>query len=301
MVTNGMGNLMSGSWVTAGHWTDQDARTGCTVILLDKISPAVAEVRGGAPGTRETDLLGQGHLVGGADAILLSGGSAFGLSAADGVVRYLRERARGHPTSAGPVPIVSAAVIYDLSVGEPTWPDSEAGFSAADRASPLHHFERGPIGAGTGATSSKLWGLSKIRPGGVGLGVIDVGRIEVAAIAVVNAVGQLSSSKDDIHAQRIALLEDVIVPGTRESTTLVVVMINGRVDGGTLHRCAVAAHCGIARTIVPSHTLFDGDTVFVVCPEEGRLSDHESLQLSIATELAVEAAILDSIAHAQES
>src|SRR5437870_5476304 len=156
---------------SAGHWTDHNALTGCTVVLFDRLAPAVVDVRGGAPGTRETDLLAPGRLVRSVDAILLAGGSAFGLAAADGVMRYLREQDRGVSTPAGPVPIVPAAVIFDLAVGLPIAPNADAGYQACLSARPIGDLPRGRIGAGVGATTGKLLGGSAQR-GGLGVSTV---------------------------------------------------------------------------------------------------------------------------------
>jgi L-aminopeptidase/D-esterase-like protein len=152
---------------SVGHWSDAADQTGCTVVLFDRLVPAVVDVRGGAPGTRETDLLAADRLVGQVDAILLTGGSAHGLAAADGVMEFLRERRRGYQTQSGPVPIVSAAVIFDLAVGMPVWPTSQDGYAACVSAQPLSSSETGSIGAGMGATTSKLWTNRAAKSGGL--------------------------------------------------------------------------------------------------------------------------------------
>ena len=154
--------------VSGGHWTDRDALTGCTVLLFDRAAPAVVDVRGGAPGTRETDLLSPGSLVQSVDAIFLTGGSAFGLDAAGGVMKYLREKGRGVGTPAGPVPIVSAAVLYDLAVGEPVWPTADNAYDACRAAVSLADLPNGRIGAGTGATTQKMFSERPPMRGGTG-------------------------------------------------------------------------------------------------------------------------------------
>ena len=176
--------------VLIGHWTDREAWTGCTVVLLPEGSVASCEVRGGAPGTRETDALSPASAGAGANAILLTGGSAFGLAAADGVVRWLAERGRGYPMPAGPVPVVAGAVVYDLGSGSASaWPTAEAGYAACEAATATP--ERGSVGAGTGCTVGKLLrdesdegraGRGEPWSGGGGV---------VAAVAVVNAVGEV--------------------------------------------------------------------------------------------------------------
>ena len=281
--------------VLAGHWTNPKARTGCTVILFDRPASAVADVRGGAPGTRETDLLAPGQLVGSIDAILLTGGSAFGLNAAGGVMTFLRDHQRGVTTSAGPVPIVPAAVIFDLSVGEPSWPSPENAITACRDAVPLRELERGQVGAGAGATIRKMFpGVTSVR-GGVGIGHVDLDvDSSITAIAVVNAAGDvlLDSNAPDL---RTGLLQNAAGITAREATTLLAVILDVPVDQRVLHRAATAAHSAIARKIRPSHTIFDGDTVFAAGLRIGAIEPAEVLRYSVAVELAVERAIIDAV------
>ncbi|MCS7051929.1 MAG: P1 family peptidase, partial [Thermomicrobium sp.] len=173
-----------------GHWTHPSGTTGCTVVLAERPALAFREVRGGAPGTRETDVLVPGNLVRRLDAVLLTGGSAFGLTAADGVVRWLRERQRGFPTAVVPVPIVAAAVVYDLTGTEPIFPDSDAGYAACDAASP-DGWLSGRIGAGAGATAGKLRGRQWATPTGIGAATVALDDYRLGALAVVNPVGEV--------------------------------------------------------------------------------------------------------------
>lgn len=283
--------------VSAGHWTDPIGRTGCTVVLFDRPAPAVVDVRGGAPGTRETDLLGQGDLVQSVDAVLLSGGSAFGLAAADGVMSFLRAAGRGVATSAGPVPIVPAAVLFDLANGHPVWPDAQAGRAACESARPIQAIERGMVGAGTGATTAKLVAGVAPNRGGIGLGstVVD-GLGSVTALVAVNCVGhvRLSDESHDIDL-RESLLQEVIPPLSRTSTTLGVVILDGPVDRRCLERAAIAAHDGYARRIVPCHTIYDGDVVFAAGTASGDVAPVDVLRWCVGAELAVERAIIDAI------
>lgn len=278
---------------SVGHWTDPTARTGCTVILFDRLVPAVVDVRGGAPGTRETDLLAGDRLVGQADAILLTGGSAFGLAAADGVMRFLRERGRGFPTSAGPVPIVPSAVIFDLAVGQPVWPTADAGFAACQVAAPVTASGTGAIGAGAGATCRKLWSAKPPRPGGFGWATVEVANsVALHAMAVVNAVGDIRDEEWVDERSSLLTASPSAALDERSATTLVSVVVDGECDHRTLRRLAISAHDAMARVIVPCHTLFDGDVVFAA--QTGRsieFAPHDALQLSVATELAVEEAI----------
>lgn len=283
------------STVTAGHWTDVQARTGCTVLLFGAAVPAVVDVRGGAPGTRETDLLGPGQLVQSVDAILLTGGSAFGLEAAGGVMSHLQEQGRGVETSAGPVPIVPAAVIFDLSVGASKWPTAESARQACREAGALAELPRGLIGAGTGATTRKLFADVSPSRGGIGLGRIDLGEhASVSALAVVNSAGDVLTGMDQPD-RRFDLLATTPPASGREATTLVVVIVDAEVDDRTLRRSAAAAHTAIARKILPSHTIFDGDIVFAVGLRSGRVEPASVLRYSVAVELAVERAIIDAV------
>ena len=278
-----------------GHWTDSLAGTGCTVVLFDRLVPTVVDVRGGAPGTRETDLLSSDRLVGQADAILLTGGSAFGLAAADGVMRFLRERNRGFQTAAGPVPIVPSAVIFDLGVESPEWPIAEGGYAACEAARPLAESGRGPIGAGTGATIRKLWPDQQPMPGGFGWATIHpTDHTAVHAICVVNAVGDIN--RDGSPDMRRQLLTHASPQDDRTSTTLVAVIVDGDADQRCLRRIAVSAHDGMARAIVPCHTLWDGDLVFVSqTGASSEISQPNTLRLTVAAELAVESAIRSAV------
>jgi L-aminopeptidase/D-esterase-like protein len=288
---------------TVGHWTDRAAKTGCTVVVFDRAAPAIVDVRGGAPGTRETDLLGPGRLVQSVDAIVLSGGSAFGLASADGVMSELRELGRGVATPAGPVPIVPAAVIYDLAVGLPIAPTPANGAQAFQNRGSVDALARGLVGAGVGATTSKLFDSGGGERGGFGVGVVELGgERRVVALAVVNAGGRVvvpatgeSALPPNHVVDRAALLERLIALHERSATTLAVVTIDAPCDRQTLERSGVAAHDGLARAIWPCHTLFDGDVVFVAGMQAGAPSPAETMQISLAVELAVERAVVDAV------
>jgi L-aminopeptidase/D-esterase-like protein len=260
--------------VRVGHWSDLVGRTGCTVVLLpDEGAVAGVDVRGSAPGTRETDLLRPGMLVERAHAICLCGGSAFGLAAADGVMRYLRERGVGFPAGPARVPIVPAAVVFDLGVGSAdAHPGPDEGYAASAAAgSPV---AEGRVGAGTGATVGKLLGPDLGSPGGVGSAAVRLpGGAVVGALAVVNAVGDvvgrdgrvLAGIRDGTDAWR-TLLEGGAPPratfGT--NTTLGVVATDAALDRMQCQKLAQVAQDALALAIRPAHTMFDGDTVFAV-------------------------------------
>lgn len=257
--------------ITVGHATDATARTGCTVVLCPTGATAGVDVRGAAPGTRETEALRPGRLVQKAHAVLLTGGSAFGLDAAGGVVQYLEEQNVGFPAGPVRVPIVPAAVIFDLGVGNAKIrPDREMGYRASLDATD-EPVAMGAIGAGTGATVGKAPGVSS-SIGGVGSACkyLDSGLI-VAAIVVVNALGNVvnpdtgeivAGGKADGSFVDITerLLDAKLVQGT--NTTIGVVATNTTLTPAEAHRVAEMAHDGMARAIRPSHTMFDGDTLF---------------------------------------
>ena len=257
--------------ITVGHATDATARTGCTVILCPAGATAGVDVRGAAPGTRETDALRPGRLVQKAHAVLLTGGSAFGLDAAGGVVQYLEEQNVGFPAGPVRVPIVPAAVIFDLGVGDAkVRPDKEMGYQACVNTT-NKPVAMGTVGAGTGATVGKAPGVTS-SPGGVGSACkyLDSGLI-VAAIVVVNALGNVvhpetgeivAGGKENGNFVDITerLLDAHLVQGT--NTTIGVIATNATLSVTEVNRVAEMAHDGMARAIRPSHTMFDGDTLF---------------------------------------
>jgi L-aminopeptidase/D-esterase-like protein len=251
--------------IRVGHWTNLEAGTGCTVVLCEAGAIAGVDVRGAAPATRETDLLRPGSLVGRAHAVLLSGGSAFGLDAATGVMRFLEERGAGFPTPAGPVPIVPAASLFDLSVGRADIrPDAAAGYAACLAAS--SEVAEGCVGAGTGATVAKLNGPRHAIKSGIGtasLTLPDGNRI--GALIAVNAVGAIF---DPGTGKPIAEPRESTAPAALPlagvNTSIGVVATTAPLDAGGVHRLAIQAHNGLALTIRPAHTQYDGDTLFAL-------------------------------------
>ena len=278
--------------VRVGHWTHAAAGTGCTVVLFDRAVPAAVDVRGSAPGTRETDALDPGGLVAQADAILLTGGSAFGLAAADGVMRRLEAAGRGFPTPAGPVPIVPAAVIYDLSVGDPSVrPDAAAGATAVDAAC-ADPVPQGNVGAGTGAT---IGAGGEPMKGGLGSTLVRVGSVLAGAVAVVNPAGAVY---DPSTGQRMAGGSGTPCTGFGQHTTIGVVVVNAGLERWQVRKIAEMAHDGLARAVRPAHGMYDGDTIFAAAVGGGA----ENVDLTTLGHAAAEAfaaAVVQAAAQAR--
>lgn len=248
--------------VAVGHWTDPVGRTGCTVVVLPPGTVASGEVRGGAPATREFALLDPSRSVAEVDAVVLTGGSAFGLAAADGVVSGLEADGRGFETRAARVPIVVAMAIYDLAQGDAAArPDATAG-RAAYAAATVGPVTLGTVGGGTGATVGKWRGPDAARPGGLGGAVERLDGLVVACLVVVNAVGDVGGDPD---RQVLAAYgaDPLTTPPPGEATTVALVLTNARLDKAGCHLVAQGAHDGFARAIFPVHTRADGDAVVV--------------------------------------
>ncbi|OLC57269.1 MAG: hypothetical protein AUH85_03675 [Chloroflexi bacterium 13_1_40CM_4_68_4] len=247
--------------VTVGHWTDAKGRTGCTVVLTPDGAVGGVDVRGAAPGTLGTDALHPGMLIQQVHAALLTGGSAFGLDAAGGIMRYLEERGIGFLIGPVRVPIVVGAVIFDLLSGDPrARPNGDAGYAASKAAT--RQPEVGAVGAGTGATVAKGGDMSETRAGGVGIASARADRAIVAAVMVANSVGGIW---DDERHEWIAPLTrwdraSNLLPGA--NTTIGVVVTDAKLTKEQANRVATVAHDGIARAVRPAHTMYDGDTIF---------------------------------------
>jgi L-aminopeptidase/D-esterase-like protein len=303
------GGLTSVPGIKVGHHTLSERPTGCTVVLVEPAAVAGVDVRGSAPGTRETDLLNPLNLVDRVNAIVLSGGSAFGLDAASGVVRYLDERGIGFETGAAKVPIVPAAVLFDLAIGDPKIrPNADCGYRAAASAS-AGPIAEGSVGVGAGATIGKLAGMKRAMKGGLGTATITLPNgLIVSAIVAVNSIGdvvdpatgtivagartadgtRLADARTLVRAGRIG-------PGgpIGENTSLGVVATNARLTKTQATKVAQMAHDGLARAITPVHTPLDGDTIFTLAT--GAL-DRDPDVLAIGS-LAAEA-IADAVVRA---
>jgi L-aminopeptidase/D-esterase-like protein len=295
--------------IRVGQYSDRKGGTGCTVVLCEESDAAAVDVRGGAPGTRETDVLAPANLVRKCHAVVFAGGSAFGLASADGVMRYFAERDIGFPTAHRKVPIVSAAVVYDLGVKSSTaFPNADAGYLAASRARGGAVAE-GSVGAGTGASVAKLLGAERSSPGGVGTAsAVGPRGIVVGALVVSNAVGSFFEPQtgecvvgprgDD--GRPLPLAEAIVrrtaeMDALLENTTLMCVATNAKLAPHQLQRLAMQAHDGFARVVAPAHTFGDGDSAFVVSMGQLPIQDDESLLLGMLTSHAIERALLRSV------
>ncbi|WP_411504369.1 P1 family peptidase [Brevibacillus centrosporus] len=297
------GSIVDVPGVRVGQVSDEQALTGCTVVVLEKGSACGVDVRGSAPGTRETDLLNPINSVQEVNAVVLTGGSAYGLDAASGVMRYLEEIGQGYNVGVGVVPIVPAAVIFDLSIGSSkVRPDQQMGYEAAKLAS-KQPVEQGNVGAGTGATVGKMAGMKRAMKGGLGSASRRLPNgLVVGAIVAVNAVGEVRSPltgeilagvRDDDGSLRdsLAWMIDASTPpvpsGT--NTTIAVVASNANLNKVQANKIAQMAHNGLAKTINPVHTMSDGDTVFAVAT--GGVDASVNLVGALSVEVLAEAVV----------
>ena len=296
--------------IEVGHAQDVVGQTGCTVVLCREGGVVGVDVRGSAPGTRETDLCRPGTLVDRAHAVLLAGGSAFGLNAAEGVMRYLAERAIGYDTGVARIPIVPAAVLFDLAVGSPVWPDAEMGYAAC-RTAGAEPAPAGRVGAGTGATVGKVLGLAAAASSGLGSASISAAGAQVGALMVVNAFGHVVAPEtgeilagprgpDGQYVDTVQyLLQSAARPTPGANTTIGVVATDARLDSAQVNHLATVAQDGLARVIRPAHTMLDGDTIFALAT--GRVDGDwraSMLSLEAAVVSVVERAIVRAVSAA---
>jgi L-aminopeptidase/D-esterase-like protein len=293
-----------------GHWSDPEGMTGCTVVIAPPKTRGGVWIQGGGPGTRETDTLGPLARSEEASAVLLTGGSAFGLAAADGVARWLEEHGRGYPTPAGRVPLVPSAVIYDLASGDPSArPRPEDGYAACEAAAPGVP-ERGAIGVGTGATVAKLLGRERASAGGLGYAAAETGAGEgVAAIAAVNAVGDVIAEDSSIlvgprgdegetlsGAEALAQMTEMPELKIPEgNTTLVCVCTDATLDKRACGMVARAATAGIARAVDPTFTPVDGDIAFCLASGEHDPRPFSPMQVGALAATLTAEAIRDAV------
>jgi L-aminopeptidase/D-esterase-like protein len=295
------GTLTDVRGLSVGHWTDRVAATGCTVVLCgEEGAVAGVDVRGSAPGTRETDLLDPVNAVQRIHAVLIGGGSAFGLDACSGVMEWLESRGRGVEVGPLRVPLVCGAVLFDLPVGRgDVRPDAAAGEAACNAASPAA-VHQGSVGAGTGATVGKMLGFERATKSGLGsASLLLAGGVTVGALVAVNAAGDVvdPASGVVVAGPRLPgggfartskwLREHDAAIGIGESTTLAVVATDASLSKVEVAKVARMAHDGLARTIDPVHTMLDGDTVFALSTgAAGVAADVTTVGSATATALA---------------
>ena len=294
-----------------GQVTDKQHNTGCTVVLAEDGAVAGVDVRGGAPGTHGTDALRPENLVERLHGVVLTGGSAFGLASIQGVMRYLRQRDCGFQTEYGVVPIVSGAVVFDLGLNRSqTLPDADMGYQACENSS-IEGAEQGCVGAGTGATVGKLFGLERAMKGGQGFAsFVSPNGLRIWALAVVNAYGDVRNhengellagvrTKDGLSLANAAasLAELEALRGfSSTNTVLGVVATNVALSKAELTRVAQMAQDGIARAVVPSHTLYDGDTIFAL--STGSYAGVETTVVGALAAQLMAQAIVNGVMHA---
>jgi L-aminopeptidase/D-esterase-like protein len=300
--------------VKVGHFTDPRRPTGCTAILTEEGAVGGVDVRGAAPGTRETELLDPANLVERVHAVMLSGGSAFGLDSATGAMRFLEEKGIGFPAGPARVPIVPAAILFDLGMGDHRIrPDAAAGHAACVAAGTEAPAE-GSVGAGAGATVGKLFGIARGMKGGIGTASAKVGRITVGAIVAVNAVGDVvdpasgtvvAGARDSAEGRRrigaVASIMRGAMPAAMQAgmaTTIGVVATDAQLTKAQAQRLAGAAHDGLARSITPVHTMSDGDAIFALSTGRAGITGH-MMALKIMAAEVMAAAVLRAVLKAR--
>jgi L-aminopeptidase/D-esterase-like protein len=299
------GTITDVAGLRVGHFTDSRRPTGCTVVLCDGGATAGVDVRGAAPGTRDTELLRSENLVEQVHAVLLTGGSAFGLDAAGGVMQWLEQRGIGLSVGPARVPIVPAAVLFDLWVGDASIrPDAAAGRAACAAASASPPAQ-GSVGAGAGASVGKLFGIERAMKGGIGTASITVGAVTVAALIVVNAVGDvfdpltghaLAGTRGDDGMPRrstAAFARGELPAGALAgmATTIGVVATNACLTKPQANKLATMAHDGLARCIDPVHTMTDGDTLFALATGRAGIDGHLGVIGALAAEVSTRAVL----------
>lgn len=294
--------------VKAGHYTDSRRPTGCTVLLFEDGATASVDVRGGGPGTRETDLLLPVSTVSQIHGLVLSGGSAFGLDSAGGVMRYLAERDVGFRLGSRVVPIVPAAVLYDLAVGEgDIYPDAAAGYAACQCAAAFDELAEGSMGVGAGATVGKMFGMQAAMKAGIGISSVRLEQTDiiVAALVAVNAIGDVYAARSPTILAGARAMQPGHFLNSMESllrspeavgkhlfstnTTIGAILTNAAFDKAQLQKIAQMGHDGLARTINPVHTPYDGDTLFAVSCGNQAASVSAGLVGAVAAEVVAQA------------
>ncbi|MFW5787358.1 MAG: P1 family peptidase [Bacillota bacterium] len=297
--------------IMVGNAENSKAGTGCTVAICPEGATAGVDVRGGAPGTREISLLSPEKMIQKIHAILLTGGSAYGLDAASGVMEYLSEKNIGYGVGNIKVPIVPGAVLFDLVVGSnEIRPDSQMGYQACQSAGESS-IEQGNIGAGTGATIGKYGKPERAMKGGLGFKAFQVGELKVGALVVVNCLGDIYDPEEgriiagslDENGLTANSIDDIVKDFNKKeqnfgNTTLGIVFTNGKITKTEANKIASIAHNGYGQTIIPSHTNFDGDTIFVMAT--GKVESNLELMNLLAVK-SVAGAVLNGVKQATSS
>lgn len=297
--------------IRLGHAHNQEAATGCTVIICDEGASGGVDVRGGSPGTRETDLLNPVEFVDRVHSIVLSGGSAFGLDASAGVMKYLEEKSIGFDVGVTKVPIVCSAVLFDLVIGSSSIrPDKNMGYEACKNSENYYEDLNGNIGAGMGATIGKIKGLNFSMKGGLGTYTLQIGELQVGAIVAVNALGDIyDSDKNSIIAgvmsddkKSLDSTEKIMISQYDKknnvfsgNTTIGVIVTNAKLNKAQASKVATMAQNGFGRAIRPAHTMFDGDTIFSLCTNK---VDADINVVGLLAAKVMEKAILNGITEA---
>jgi L-aminopeptidase/D-esterase-like protein len=300
------GSITRVAGIEVGHFTDPRRPTGCSVVLARAGAVAGVDVRGAAPGTRETDLLEPCNLVQQVHAIVLAGGSAWGLDAASGVMRALEEQGIGLDVGVGVLPLVPAAVLFDLAVGDARIrPDAQAGYAACQAACAQHPAE-GNVGAGAGATLGKMFGMDFAMKSGIGTASVTVGGVTVGALVACNALGDVvdphtgavlagarAANGAGLRNSRLAVLrgEPLWPPLAGSNTTIGVVATDAVLSKTQARRLAIMAHDGLARVIHPVHTPLDGDTLFALATG----ASGQSVPMMVLGVMAAEATLLATL------
>lgn len=307
-----MGSITDVTGIEVGHHTLAERPTGCTVILARGGAVAGVDVRGGAPGTRDTDLLDPVNTVQEIHGVVLSGGSLFGLDAVSGAVRWLEERGVGLDAWGSTIPIVTGAILFDLGIGDSSVrPDAECGYSAADAAA-SGHVRTGSVGAGAGATVGKLEGLDRAMKGGIGTASIELSDgVIVGAIVAVNAVGDVidpatgevvagvrtEDGSGLADARLVIRSRSGLADTSGENTTIGVVATNATLTKAQATKLAQMAQDGLARAVYPAHTPWDGDTIFALATGEIE-GEPDLITLGALAADVVSAAILNAVRSA---
>ena len=299
-----IGSLCDVAGLKVGHYTHPSVPTGCSVVLCEAGAIAGIDVRGAAPGTRDTDLLRPENTVQQVHAVILTGGSAFGLAAADGAMRWLAERGHGFAVGEVRVPIVPAAVLFDLWLhGVDTAPDGAAGRAACEAATTTER-ARGNVGAGAGATVGKLLGVDRAMKGGLGMASVRVGGVTLAAMVAVNAVGDVvapdgtviagTRGPDGLPRSTVQALLDGESPGgalAGSATTIGVIATDARLTKAQATKLAQIAHDGLALAIRPVHTVMDGDVMFALATGAAEVDGDMTLLGAVAAEVVARAIV----------